>query len=199
MSGLTFRVVRSRGHEHALPNPLHFPGREAYVSTVIPLRPASPSDVAELREIVNAAVAQGGLTAINHALDDDETADYFVSGRYVVACFVATADPGPGILAFQSIERALEDPGILEISTFVRQTHRQRGLGGLLFEHTRRAAMAAGFRAIDVTVRADNAGGLCFYRKLGFRPYRTTTVRHGSSGPDLTKVHHRLPLGAGPG
>ena len=44
----------------------------------------------------------------------------------------------------------------------------QRGVGTALFAETRARARALGLRAIDATIRADNAGGLAFYDRLGF-------------------------------
>ena len=44
----------------------------------------------------------------------------------------------------------------------------RQGIGRLLFEATRLAAKEKGYEKFSAFVRADNAAGLAFYKRIGF-------------------------------
>jgi len=73
---------------------------------------------------------------------------------------------------FQNIEpfatytNAFAHVGI--IGTYVDQSGQRQGIGRLLFEATRLAAKEQGYEKFIAFVRADNAGGLAYYKRIGF-------------------------------
>lgn len=134
------------------------------------IRKAAPSDAAELSDLLNEIIRAGGTTAIETELSPDEFDDWFISGRFPLACHVAEAD---GLLyGFQSLSLFGGPPkGWADIATFARMSPRKPGVGTALFAATRTAAQDLGLTTINATIRADNASGLGYYGKMGFETY----------------------------
>ena len=136
------------------------------------IRPATSADAPALAKILNAIIAAGRTTALETAVTASELDEHFISAPNCFICFVAEVFRGEAH-GFQTLIRSSALPaGWADIGTFTRRNPLIPGVGTALFEHTKRAAVGLGIRAISATIRADNAGGLRFYAKLGFRNYQ---------------------------
>ena len=83
---------------------------------------------------------------------------------------------------------------MLEIATFVDVRAHGHGIGTALFDATKKAARAAGYTAINATIRTDNESGLTYYRSKGFEPY---AHQHGvklENGLVVDRVQKRYSL-----
>jgi L-amino acid N-acyltransferase YncA len=155
------------------------------------IRRATAADAAALAGILNPIILAGGTTGIEDVLDPPTLAHWFVDGPDVIACHLAEAGGMPQ--GFQSLTRYGDlPPGWADIGTFARQP--RNGTGTALFGATCAAARAAGIATLNATIRADNAGGLAFYRRLGFVPDRTTPAVPLRDGTPVDRLHHRFDL-----
>lgn len=153
------------------------------------IRRATAADAAALAGILNPIILAGGTTGIEDVLDPPTLAHWFIDGPDVIACHLAEA--GGHATGFQSLSRYGDlPPGWADIATFARQP--RCGTGSALFAATCAAARAAGIITINATIRTDNAGGLAFYRGLGFIPYRTTPAVPLRDGTPVDRLHHRF-------
>lgn len=149
------------------------------------------TDAAALADILNPIILAGGTTGIEDVLDPPTLAHWFIDGPDVIACHLAEAGGKP--LGFQSLSHYGDlPPGWADIATFARQP--RCGIGSALFAATCAAARAAGIVTVNATIRADNAGGLAFYRRLGFVPCRTTPAVPLRDGTPVDRLHHRRDL-----
>lgn len=67
---------------------------------------------------------------------------------------------------FATYTQAFAHVGV--IGTYVDLSGHRQGIGRLLFEATRLAAKEKGYEKLFAFVRADNVGGLAFYKRMGF-------------------------------
>lgn len=117
-----------------------------------------------------------------------------LTGPDVYCCFVAENSDG-GLVGFQALTRSDHVPdGVGNIGTFARVQHVQKGTGSLLFVATRRAAGERGLTAINATIRADNAGGLTFYGRLGFVDDEIHRALPLSDGTPVDRISKRYVL-----
>ena len=134
----------------------------------IEVRTARPDDVPALLGLLDEIVRAGGTTAIEEPIDEGAFRDWFVDGPDCIVLFVAVG-AGDAPLGFQSLARRADlPPGCVDIATFARRRPKVRGVGTALFARTQRFARERGIRSINATIRADNAGGLAFYGRMGF-------------------------------
>lgn len=161
----------------------------------VTVRAVIADDAAELAELLNAIIAEGGTTALQEPFTADRLADTYLTGPAVHCCFVAI-DPATGRLeGFQTLGRYSSLPDdIGDIGTFARIDGKQRGVGSALFAATRDRARELGLVAINATIRADNSGGLAFYSKLGFTDHAITPAVPLSDGVPVDRVHKRYGL-----
>lgn len=153
------------------------------------IRRATAADAAALAGILNPIIRAGGTTGIEEELDPPTLAHWFIDGPDVIACHLAEA--GGIALGFQSLSRYGDlPPDWADIGTFARQP--RTGTGTALFAATCAAARAAGIITINATIRADNAGGLAFYRRLGFVPHGVTPAVPLRDGTPVDRLHHRF-------
>jgi len=156
--------------------------------TAVTVRRAEISDLTEMQAILNEIIAVGGTTAIETPLPDAEFRNYFVDGDDLFACHVAV-DPAGRIAGFQSLGR---HPKLAQdwadIATFARMSPKVPGVGTALFARTRRFAEENGVSHINATIRADNTGGLAYYGKMGFIPFKTDTAVPLSSGLKIDRI-----------
>ncbi|WP_225026913.1 GNAT family N-acetyltransferase [Xinfangfangia pollutisoli] len=134
------------------------------------LRPARPEDAPAMAALLNQIIRIGGTTAHQREKPAAQVRGDYIDGPGTLCCHVAE-DQGD-LIGFQALGRnaALpEDWG--DIGTFVRPGLQARGTGAALFQATLAAARAAGLRAINATIRADNVPGLAYYARLGFVDY----------------------------
>lgn len=147
---------------------------------MLTVREATLDDLEPLRALLNEIVRIGGTTAIEAPLSSGEFESYFLRGPDHLCCFVAIDGEH---LGFQAMERRADPPeGWSEIATFTRAGMQGRGVGAALFAATRKRAGELGLVAINATIRADNAGGLAYYARMGFDDWLVAkNVPHGSS------------------
>jgi len=141
------------------------------------LRRATKADARALADLLNALIATGGTTAMTEPLSRSEMSNWIGSNPAQSAVFMAEDDSGTA-LGFQSIEPHAQLPSdTCNIATFTRSGKTQLGIGSALFEHSRKAARALGYRWVNATVLLQNEGGLIYYKSRGFEPYRRTPER----------------------
>ena len=165
------------------------------VIDAVQVRTVTLRDAAELAELLNAIIAQGGTTALEEPFTPERLADTYLTGPAVLGCFVAV-DPDTGqLLGFQTLGRYPNLPDdIGDIGTFARIDGKQRGIGSALFAATRARAEALGHSAINATIRADNTGGLAFYTKLGFVDHSVTCAVPLKDGTPVDRINKRYLL-----
>lgn len=159
---------------------------------MVRVRPGGAADAAGLAAILNAIIAQGGTTAHEVPFTPGQLAAQYVDGAGVISCQVA--EGVGGLLGFQALARhdGLPD-GWADIATFARLDGKVPGVGTALFAAT--LAAARGLVAINATIRADNAGGLAFYRKMGFVQYGLSPAVPLGDGRPVDRLHHRRDIG----
>ncbi len=157
------------------------------------VRPAVRADAADLAAILNAIIARGGTTALEDPYTPEDLAESYIDGPGAILCRVVSA--GGELLGFQALSQHAELPtGWADIATFTRRTARVPGAGTALFAATLAAARGLGLVAINATIRADNAGGLAFYRRMGFVPYGLSPAVPLRDGTPVDRLHHRFDL-----
>ncbi|MBL6078576.1 GNAT family N-acetyltransferase [Belnapia sp. T18] len=160
------------------------------------IRPVRKGDALALAELLNAIIARGGTTALEEPFTPEALADALLAGSGVICCFVAQEEDG-SLAGFQSLLRSDGLPaGIGDIATFSRVGRVQKGTGSRLFAATRQAAAERGLSAINATIRADNAGGLAFYARLGFEDHAISPAVPLRDGTPVGRVSKRYSLGA---
>lgn len=151
-------------------------------------------DSAPLCALINDIIAVGGTTSHETPFDAPRLIAHFFEGPDVLAAHVVTAEGVP--LGFQTLARHDALPqGWGDIGTFTRRSAPVRGAGRALFTSTRAQARALGLIAINATIRADNEGGLRFYRGLGFTQYGQSQGVPLSEGRAVDRLHHRYQIG----
>lgn len=159
------------------------------------IRTATVSDAAEMTEILNEIIRIGGTTAMQDEVTVEGTTAFIeqlkTTGCIHVACDDATGD----MLGHQSLEPYSGRPKSLgTIATFGKVGGTQRGVGTALFAATRTVAPALGFTEIDATIRADNAGGLAYYSKMGFVDHSVAKGVPLKDGTPVDRISKRLKL-----
>jgi L-amino acid N-acyltransferase YncA len=159
------------------------------------IRPAEAADAEPLTELINAIIARGGTTALEEPFTPGKLNWIYLTGPDVICCFVAVNVATGEIAGFQALARW---PGLAEglgdIGTFTRIGGQQKGVGTQLFAATRERARALGVGAINATIRADNAGGLAFYGRMGFVDHHVDKGVPLKSGVPVDRISKRFPL-----
>ena len=164
---------------------------------ILVIRPAVDADTESLRTLLNEIIRVGGTTAITTELSASELREWFVSGKAVVACFVAAGSDGT-IIGFQSLSKYDTLPAAwVDIATFASRSRHKSGVGSALFARTREVATKLGFSAINATIRVVNEGGLAYYSRMGFETYLVEDGDPQVHGRVFNRVHKRLDLSQG--
>lgn len=160
---------------------------------MITTRPTHAGDAEALVAILNRIIAIGGTTAMETPLTPAEFTEWFIDGPHVVISSCALVEGQP--VGFQSLSDYYPLPeGWADIGTFTRREAAVPGAGRALFDLTVARARAMGLATFNATIRADNSGGLAFYRKLGFRPYDSNPAVPLADGTLVDRLHHRFDL-----
>ena len=153
------------------------------------IRPALPEDAQGMIDILNPIIRAGDTTAIPDEYSLAEQKEFLLGLGPKSACHVAVEDGR--IVGFQTIEpHDGLPPDVVDIATFVRIGEKGRGVGARLTRATAEAAQKLGYAAINATIRADNAEGLAFYTKMGFRDHaiaRAVPLKTGKRVDRLSK------------
>jgi L-amino acid N-acyltransferase YncA len=162
---------------------------------VLTVRAAAPADAAEMADLLNEIIAAGGTTAYEEPFDAQTMDHHYISGAEVICCTVA--ENTGRIVGFQGLFRPHDPadpfpPGWAIIATFARRGETGGGIGAALFARTRAEARSAGVTTIDATIRADNAGGLAYYTRMGFVDYDRLLAVPLRDGTPVDRVRKRL-------
>lgn len=156
------------------------------------IRNAVPQDAAAMTALQNDIIRIGGTTAHEHPRRVEQVMRY-IAGPGVISCQIAE-DAGR-LLGFQSIALSRDLPeGWGDIGTFVQPRVQARGIGTALFDASLAMARAAGLRALNATIRADNVPGLAYYARRGFADYAFDPDYALSDGRRVGRVSRRLDL-----
>jgi L-amino acid N-acyltransferase YncA len=159
-------------------------------------RRAAPGDAEKMAALINEIIEIGGTTAYETPFDRDAADEEFISAPHVISSIVA--EENGKLLGFQILLGSTEEepmpPGWGAIGTYARVGQTRGGVGRTLFEETLKAARAAGVRTIDATIRADNAGGLAFYSRMGFVDYDRRAGVPLKNGTRVDRVRKRFDL-----
>lgn len=159
------------------------------------VRPASDFDAPALAELLNAIIARGGTTALEQPFTPERLAQRYLTGPDVLCCFVAVDSATGEALGFQTLVREEHLPeGWGDIGTFTRVGGTQRGVGTALFARTRERAGELGLVGLNAEIRADNAGGLAFYGRMGFEDHDVKAAVPLSDGRPVDRIFKRYPL-----
>ena len=144
--------------------------------------------------MLNAIIRIGGTTAIEATLSETEFLDYFLRSEHHVLCNVAIDGAGK-IMGFQSVETRKDLPNLCcDIATFTDRHAGVKGAGTALFIETRKQLFDRGFRSINATIRADNAAGLAYYTKMGFRDVTVQRSIPLQDGTPVDRMSKRFTL-----
>lgn len=156
-------------------------------------RPFRPEDAAPLCAMLNEIIAAGGTTAHERPFTPERLSAQFFTGPHVLTAFVVEAEGAA--IGFQSLERHPDlEEGWGDIGTFTRRRAPVPGAGRALFAATLAQAQQLGLSAINASIRADNAGGLRFYRGLGFELYASSPAVPLKDGRPVDRLHHRYKI-----
>lgn len=145
----------------------------------VDVRTALKSDADQMAELINRIIAIGGTTAYRGPFDGRKIVSEFIGPELAICCHVAV-ETGT-VCGFQALlwsdpswpgEDSLPSDWAV-IATYVDPETHGKGIGRALFTRTAAAAGDAGVRAIDATIRKENAGGLSYYARMGFEDYRS--------------------------
>jgi L-amino acid N-acyltransferase YncA len=152
-------------------------------------------DAPALASLLNEVIARGGTTAYEEPFTPEALLEEMLVGPDVICCFVAQDGKG-SLWGFQSLLRSDGLPDdVGDIATFSRVGTVQKGTGSRLFAATRQAATEKGLMGINATIRADNAGGLAFYSRLGFTDHGIDRAVPLRDGTPVDRIHRRFILG----
>jgi GNAT superfamily N-acetyltransferase len=159
------------------------------------VRPTVRADALALADLLNEIIAAGGTTAYETPFTPEVFADVHIDGPGVITSMIA--EDARGMAAGFQILLANDKLGLGwgDIGTFARRGSTTRGIGSALFAATRAAAIAAGLKAINATIRADNTGGLAFYAKMGFVDYAVARAVPLADGTPVDRISRRFDLG----
>jgi len=164
------------------------------------VREARQEDVADLCALLNEIIAIGGTTAFQHPWNEADFEKAYLTGKYCHSCVVA--EQGGTLLGFQSLEWSdpdwdgadpLPDDWLI-IATFSRVGRTKGGIGTAMFAETLKSARQTNAVAIDATIRANNAGGLAYYNKMGFRDYARVIDEPSADKTCVDRIRKRFDL-----
>lgn len=160
------------------------------------MRPAVPADACAMAVLLNEIIAIGGTTAYEIPFDAESMTDEYICAENLISCTIAEDETH--LLGFQGLFLPNEEydlgDGWAFIATFVRVGLTRGGIGRQLFDETLKAARQAGIHTIDATIRADNASGLAFYNRIGFKDYSRKAGVPLTDGTPIDRVKKRFDL-----
>lgn len=158
------------------------------------IRTTVRADAPALADLLNEIIAAGGTTAYETPFTPDAFAAAHIDGPGVITSFLAEDGDGRK-MGFQILLRSAKlGAGWGDIGTFALRGSTTRGIGSALFAATCRAALEAGLTTINATIRADNAGGLRFYSKMGFVDYAVARGAPLADGTPVDRISRRYDL-----
>lgn len=160
----------------------------------VDIRPFQDSDLAQMTEILNEIIEVGGTTAYLEPLTETDMAQKVAKGTKNTSWNIAI-DHNERIVGFQWAEpHHLLPPQAASIATFVRIGVVGGGIGSKLFKQTEQKMRAFGFTWINASIRSDNASGLRYYSKMGFKDWKIEPDAKLTDGRITGKHHKRFDL-----
>lgn len=160
----------------------------------IRVRRAGRLDLRQMAEFLNEITSAGGTSAIAQEITAQDLSASMAKHGAACAWHVAE-DEGGAILGFQYIEPHADlPPEACSIATFAKAGRTGLGIGSALFEETKKAARALGYRWISAHIRADNEGGLIYYQSRGFEDYGRISRPRLANGAGVDQVLKRYDL-----
>ncbi|MBA3909615.1 MAG: GNAT family N-acetyltransferase [Rhodobacter sp.] len=153
------------------------------------VRIATSSDSGDMASLLNEVIAAGGTTAHETPMTASVVREHFVDGRDVLSSVVAV--DGDAIIGWQSVGWWDHDP---HIGTFVRPGLQAKGVGAALFAATLERLRTCDIDRIIAWIRADNAPGLTYYARIGFRDIGGDPGFALSDGTIVGRIHRRFDL-----
>ena len=142
------------------------------------IRPAVPSDLDTIVELIGALAAYERLTH-EVVLDPAVLQTHLFGVRPYAEVLIAESDAGAAVgfaLFFHNFSTFLGRPGIHLEDLFVRPEHRGAGHGRALLRELGRVALARDCGRIEWSVLDWNEPSIAFYRALGAVPMDEWTV-----------------------
>lgn len=156
------------------------------------IRRAGLQDARELANLLNEIIKIGGTTAKTEPVSPEDIQNQMQSPTAV--WHLAEDDTGQ-ILGFQYFDVHPDIPkDSVSVATFVRVGITGLGIGSTLFEKTKSAARALGYRQIDAVIRADNVGGRAYYQSRGFEFIKDLPDHRLENGQIVDRVWTRIQL-----
>ncbi|MBV2359514.1 GNAT family N-acetyltransferase [Thalassococcus sp. CAU 1522] len=153
------------------------------------VRDMQRSDVPACVDIINHIIALGGSTAHEEPFDKDSFATEYFRDPAVANVVLS----GDRIVGFQAAFDVGD--GLYSIGSFTDRKHPVRGAGRALFDKTLADCRARGGVAILAKITADNALGLTFYSRMGFRDFEVWSDDHvRPDGTSVDRIVKRFPL-----
>ncbi len=134
------------------------------------IRRATPEDAAAVAAVMNAVIAEGGLTLFDRPFSVDDERRFIESLSPRSALHVAEIDgtiAGVQVIDLYSTASA-SLAHVATMGTWLRADARGRGLGRALAERSFAFAIEQGYSKIFITVLAGYARAGVFYASLGF-------------------------------
>lgn len=128
------------------------------------VRDARADDDSEMTSLLNQIIAIGGTTAHQTPMTAAIVRQYFIDGSGVETSVLA--EVAGQVIGWQSLGLWQDE---MHIGTFVRPGTQSSGVGTAMFAMTCQRARARGLTRIIAHIRADNASGLAYYARIGFR------------------------------
>jgi len=161
---------------------------------MITVRPAMTLDSASMARLLNEIIEVGGTTALVRPVTADDINDWMAAAADRSAWHVAV-DTSERVVGFQWVApHAQLPPMACDIASFVQIGQSGLGIGSSLFTATAKAAKALGYKWINATIRADNAGGLTYYQSRGFRDWARDSAVLLENGQIVDKISKRYDL-----
>ncbi|KZL19659.1 Acetyltransferase (GNAT) family protein [Pseudovibrio axinellae] len=155
-------------------------------------RKTQRNDVGELLALLNQIIESGGISALEKPLNKAEFISWFLEAEILESSVCAIDRETGEPLGFQTVSHFGDIPADwVDIGTFVKPGIQTRGIGSALFKATLAALDGKGMVAINATIRADNTGGLAYYRSCGFQDYKVLKNARLSDGTLIDKICKR--------
>lgn len=142
-----------------------------------------------MADILNLIIAIGGTTGYEQPTTEAKTRQHAINGPDVMSAVVAEADGT--ILGWQSVEKFQGEP---HIGTYVRPGLQAKRIGAEMFALTLATLRTRGITYVIASIRADNAPGLAYYARIGFRDIGNEPHFALEDGRTVGRVHRRYDL-----
>lgn len=158
------------------------------------VRRAGPADARGIAEMLTDLLAATGTSAIAGPVGAATVRTWMTAAPERAVWHLAEDEKG-AIQGVQWIEPAADLPeDMADIATFAALGRQRLGTGSALFAATVPVARALGFRWLHASIRADNEGGLVYYRSRGFEAFGRIADRPLSDGRRIDRIRMRHDL-----